>query len=184
MENDEEFPIPKEKWGTGPWQDEPDRLEFEHLGFPCLIRRNMTHGNFCGYVAVPPGHPWHGKVEDIDADAHGGINFTSACEGDICHVPKPGEPDNVWWLGFDCGHIGRDRLPGMEALEAHAFKDRPELQTVMRPHFPWLPQPTYKTISYVRAQCEALAEQAKAALLPPDLDEDPLLTAAGDPGAG
>src|SRR5215510_304522 len=24
----------------------------------------------------------------------------------ICHTPSPGEPDNVWWLGFDCCHLG------------------------------------------------------------------------------
>lgn len=24
----------------GPWDDEPDRVEFQHVGFPCLILRN------------------------------------------------------------------------------------------------------------------------------------------------
>ena len=42
-------------WGQGPWDDEPDRVDFEHAGFPCLLLRNPRLGQWCGYVAVPPG---------------------------------------------------------------------------------------------------------------------------------
>lgn len=49
-----------EKFGAGPWLDEPDHLEFEHEGTPCIIHRNSS-GAWCGYAAVPPGHPYHGK---------------------------------------------------------------------------------------------------------------------------
>lgn len=45
-------------------------------------------------------------------DVHGGLTFSRGCghndnpaEG-ICHVPGPGEPDDVWWFGFDCSHAG------------------------------------------------------------------------------
>ena len=33
----------------------------------------------------------------------------------ICHIPDQGEPDDVWWLGFDCLH-GGDLAPGMMAF--------------------------------------------------------------------
>jgi hypothetical protein len=159
------FPIPKAEWGKGAWQTEPDRLEFEHLGFTCLIRRNMMHGHLCGYVAVPPGHPWHGATPDeIDADVHGSLNYGSPCNGDICHVPKPGEPADVYWLGFDCGHGGIDSSPAMDALMEKVLPEhlRPSAlaSTYRRAGFMI---PTYKTVAFVHAQCEMLAEQAQSA---------------------
>lgn len=55
--------IPKSKWGVGPWQDEPDRLEWidERTGLPCCIIRNMhVTGSLCGYVGVPANHALFG----------------------------------------------------------------------------------------------------------------------------
>lgn len=52
----------KDTWGDGPWQDEPDRLNFHTPeGFDGAILRNRHGGNLCGYVGVPFGHPWWGK---------------------------------------------------------------------------------------------------------------------------
>jgi len=94
------------------WKTEPDRVEFEHAGLPCILRRGPL-GAWCGYAAVPPGHPYHGKsMDDIQVDVHGGVTYAEACQGEICHVPKPGEPDDVWWIGFDCSHAW-DLVPGM-----------------------------------------------------------------------
>ena len=90
-------------WGEGPWVDEPDRVEFRHAGLPCLITRHPDLGTLCGYVAVPPSHPWHGKGNP-PVRVHGGCNYANECAHRICHVPEPGEPANVWWFGFDCGH--------------------------------------------------------------------------------
>jgi hypothetical protein len=42
--------------------------------------------------------------------AHGDLTFADECqEADapcrgVCHVAAPGEPDKLWWLGFDCAH--------------------------------------------------------------------------------
>lgn len=73
-------------------------------------------GNLCGYVAIPPGHPWNdGVPEDVELDAHGGVNYgNKGCAGLVCHKPQPGESDDVFWIGFDCGHA-MDLQPGMEA---------------------------------------------------------------------
>jgi hypothetical protein len=96
----------------GPWQHEPDKVQWvdEVSDLDCLILRNRF-GALCGYVGLPPGHPWHGlDYEDIDADPHGDLTFAGPCdpgaapEDGICHVPGPGRPDDLWWVGFDCAH--------------------------------------------------------------------------------
>ncbi len=143
--------IDRSTWPAGPWDTEPDRVEFEHLGFPCLVVR-VDGGHLCGYVAMPPGHPWHGKdMDDVGADVHGGITYAQGCRGNVCHVPKPGEPDDVWWLGFDHAHSG-DKRPGDDALYARAGANA------------WMRDDTYKTVDYVKAGCESLARQAKEAV--------------------
>lgn len=53
----------KSDWGDGPWQGEPDRVEWRLLGFKCLILRGPM-GTLCGYVGVPPGHPCYGLNMD------------------------------------------------------------------------------------------------------------------------
>lgn len=138
-----------EKWGDGPWLDEPDRLEFRHQGLPCLITRNPVMGNLCGYVAVPPGHPWHSKSDPPVVDVHGSCNYANACSGHICHVPEPGESDNVWWFGFDCAH-GHDFVPGY--MMAFPSELLPKLFTTG----------TYRDLPYVDSQVRSLAEQLHA----------------------
>lgn len=142
--------IDKSTWGEGPWLHEPDREEFRHLGLACLIRRNPMMGNWCGYVAMPPGHRWHGMhYDECLADVHGGLTYSDRCQGSICHVPREGEPDDVWWLGFDCGHCD-DLAPGHEATMRRAGIDRHGYDT------------TYRDIDFARATCRSLAAQALA----------------------
>ncbi len=31
------FTVDKTGWGDGPWNDEPDRVDFHHAGFACLL---------------------------------------------------------------------------------------------------------------------------------------------------
>jgi hypothetical protein len=159
--------IDRAAWGPGPWETEPDRVEWEHAGLPCLAIRNH-HGVWCGYAAVPPGHPLHGKDHnDLDVGVHGGLTYEGACQHrddgvmGICHVPQPGEPDNVWWFGFDCGHAC-DYSPGMTAILR-------TLAPELRPEHPydharalvannWLTE-VYRTLDYVQTETNHLAEQ-------------------------
>lgn len=140
-------------WEPGPWDDEPDRAEWvdETTGYPCLVKRNQF-GVWCGYVAVPPGHPLHGGgAETPDVSVHGGLTYAAPCQAHgpddadlaICHVPDPGQPDDVWWFGFDCGHCF-DYQPGMAARipDQYLFQDC-----------------TYRPLSYARAECAGLAAQ-------------------------
>lgn len=141
----------KTTWGDGPWQQEPDRKEWKDAatGLSCLAHRNMRGGNWCGYVAVPPGHPAHGKnYDDVEVDVHGGLTYGAACRGHICHVPQPGEPDDVWWLGFDCAHAW-DIRPADQA--------RSDLRGWGRD---W--DAHYCDLPYVERECAKLAQQLAA----------------------
>jgi hypothetical protein len=129
-----------DKFGPGPWNDEPDRVQWRYGTVPCLMVRNAELGHWCGYAAVPPGHPWHGSI-DPPADVHGGISYAAACNDDVCHVPEPGEPADVWWIGFDCAHFG----------------DLSPLVWAIRPFDPH--DGAYRDMAYVRQECEQLAEQ-------------------------
>ncbi len=155
MEPVESSHVDKSTWPRGAWDNEPDRIEWRSGALACLIVRSASTGALCGYVGVPPGHAWHGKKYSDDAlwnvDIHGGLTYADPCVegGHICHVPQPGEPDEVWWLGFDCGHSwdispAFGRLPGF-SVEPSSFGE------------------SYKGVAYVRAQVERLAEQAREA---------------------
>lgn len=149
-------------WAPGPWDGEPDHVEWRDpaTGLPCLTHRNRF-GTWCGYVGVPPGHPWHGKDYDdealYDVDVHGGLTYADLCDPDappqegICHVPEPGEPEDVWWLGFDCGHF-MDQAPGLEAREREMTDPMPPMLGL-----------TYRTLGFVVDETTGLAGQVARA---------------------
>lgn len=99
-------------------EGEPDKVQWvsDVTGLPCLAVRHPSSGHWCGYAAVMPGHKWHGKdYNDVHADLGWEheleeLSFSRFCADSkdpskhICHIPEPGEPDNVWWLGFDFAH--------------------------------------------------------------------------------
>lgn len=118
-----------------------------HDGFEYEVTANGT-GYRCGYVRIPPGHPWHGKdygsVEPCP-DVHGGLTFAEA----DTDCGKGGE-DNAWWLGFDCAHYGDAPDPSLPG-GAYAMTTR------------FYAGDTIKGTEYVVAECVRLAEQAKAA---------------------
>lgn len=156
--------IDKSGWITGPWTSEPDKRQWRDpdTGLPCLIVRGPV-GALCGYVGVHPDHPFHGlgyyhsdwdedappltpaQVAINDLDVHGGLTFAKGCghsedpSRGICHIPAPGEPDNVWWFGFDCSHCD-DLAPGMND---YGFGRRG----------------VYRDIAYVTEQVTSLAGQ-------------------------
>ena len=151
--------LDKSTWPKGEWQEEPDKMQWTDAatGLLCLLVRNNL-GALCGYVGVSEGHPLF-QMDDsafyergIDLDVHGGVNYTSLCqesrpggrpaEHAICHIPAPGEPDAVWWLGFDCAHSG-DHVP-------------------CYPFPPGTMPEVYRNVAYVQAECARLAAQLAA----------------------
>lgn len=144
MSNFELYVGDRSSWPAGPWSREPDKLSWKtEAGLPGMIVRNGM-GGLCGYVAVVEGHMAFGLgCGDVSVDVHGGITYGSACAGHICHVPEPGEPDHVWWLGFDCAH-SFDAVPGEIAWDRkHGYATRGE----------------YRDVDYVTAEVEKLAAQ-------------------------
>lgn len=160
--------VDKSAWSDGPWQDEPDKMQWqdETTGLPCLAVRGPG-GHWCGYVGVSEGHPWFGlgysecregcescwgvHSPDGQTDVHGGLTFADFCaekdpEHGICHVTEPGAPERVWWFGFDCAHSG-DLSPKW----ADRFSFSSGLYEV------------YRSLEYVRGECSALARQLEAA---------------------
>lgn len=177
--------------GEGPWAEEPDRIDFVSSGLACLMLRSRSHGAWCGYVGVPPGHLLHGCDTDEadkmlgEARPHGGVTYAAPCESLeevaqyakrydepcaepedslICHVPRPGMPDDVHWLGFDAAHA-RDVCPARDRDERHR-KWQPLEEMIdglvalygtrnMRPGMD-LPK-AYRDAAYIRRECEKLA---------------------------
>lgn len=113
------------------WLSEPNRMEFKHNGFHCLLNRGPS-GAWCGYVAIPKGHPWHEMdYSDIhqmyELEVHGGLTYSEPCQGEICHKTKTN--DEVWWIGFDCAHAG-DFCPGThEALKKLGYNFHTSMDT-------------------------------------------------------
>lgn len=137
----------KSSWLRGPWDNEPDKIQWQdtETGLPCLIVRG-PFGALCGYVGVPLSHPLHGKsYNEVDLTAHGGLNFSASCQkgaenAAICHIPADGEPDHIWWFGFDCAHSG-DLCPSY----AGKYMRRNE--------------GIYRALNYVEKQVQLLAKQ-------------------------
>lgn len=140
----------KKRFPPGPWQTEPDRVEFKHAGFDCLLNRNQM-GAWCGYVGLPATHPLYKthyqEVENLSG--YGGLTFGALCGGEICHVGDvPGEA--LYWLGFDCAHYG-DLVPGMilcdEKIHQQFGFPRRDRECV------------YRDVHYAREQTKLLAEE-------------------------
>ena len=100
-------------WPPGPWDTEPDviRWTLVQTRLACVIARNPRYGHLCGYVAVPAGHPMHGRdTEDLHLAAHWELSYA----GDGTYVvPDDAIADSAgaWWIGFHCYHVG-DVAPG------------------------------------------------------------------------
>lgn len=91
--------VDKSAWGAGPWQQEPDKVQWvdEATGLDCLLVRG-PHGSWCGYVGVTESHPWFGvdysgcpqqcsedwcsHRPESRVEVHGGLTFSS-----FCHEP-------------------------------------------------------------------------------------------------
>lgn len=144
--------IDKTKWPErGPWDNEPDKAQWlDASGLACLMVRARAH--WCGYVGVPEGHPAFGKdYNDVEVEVHGGLTFAGLCQEEgtgprVCHIPEPGQPDRVYWLGFDCAHSG-DKRPATDERQLQIERKYPISGDI------------YRDFDYVKAETGRLAQQ-------------------------
>jgi hypothetical protein len=133
-------------------------ITWESHGLKCVARVSEI-GIPCGYVAVPKDHPYYGKsYNDIhDIEVHGGLTYSE---------PAFWCRDDLWYLGFDCGHFydigaeaakeylglyGRDkRIGALMEIADEIIQDK--ISGANKTTGP-------KDLDYVKAECEKLAEQ-------------------------
>lgn len=74
--------------------------EWEHQGLQCAVVQARPGMHRCGYVRVPPSHPYFKKHYDhVPVEVHGGLTFS--------HIEDCQHEDGTgWWFGFDCAHAG------------------------------------------------------------------------------
>ena len=124
--------VDKTGWPEGPWMEEPDDVEWAHMGLKCWVIRQRG-GHLCGYVGLPEDHPYYGlNYRDIflNAQVHGGLTYS----GELSSCGR-------WWFGFDCGHTW-DYLP------SRAYS-----------RFSGVTEQEYRTVEYVTDETTSLAEQ-------------------------
>lgn len=104
---------PDRELPPGEWLSEPDKITwyFPKYHLMGMISRHKRLGHLCGYIGVPSNHPLYGKhYDNAPGLVHGGWTYGAECADHICHNSLPGEPDQVYWFGFDCAH-GDDLSP-------------------------------------------------------------------------
>lgn len=138
-----------------------------HLGFEWEVTSNRMAYR-CGYVRIPPAHPWHGvgydDVQTLDGgypDVHGGLTFA---EPDT-HCGKGG-PDDAWWLGFDCAHAGDAPDPDLPG-----YREAEDMRFTGFPHH-------VRGTEYVKAECLNLIEHAAELLDGPIAPAEAMVAAA------
>lgn len=178
--------IPKSEWGPGPWQDEPDKLEWidDETGYQCLIKRNPFTGALCGYVGLSEGHPYYGKkysdripLDDApgmspDMESVGGIPLlielwktAAGPDGRVSLDVIIRVHGSVTFTGF-----WEDREDGLWYFgfdTGHYMDYMPGLVASTERHLGRTSclrhqDCVYRTISYVQDQCRQLAQQLKA----------------------
>lgn len=141
-----------------PWRTEPSLGSYLYLGFPICILRNSSTLSLCGYVGVPPTHPFHSHhYYDLPSlTIHGGLTYSQSY---LPHIPDV--KDGYWYFGFDCSH-SFDLMPGLlfenlppsvrEHPTSHGMPDTYRLFGTERTQ-------TYRTFPYVYFECKQLADQ-------------------------
>ena len=105
-------------------------------------------GHRCGYVGVPASHTHHGKgYDDVPADVHGGLTYAGS-ERDY-----PAPSDGLWWLGYDCAHLGDAQDPELMSGKYKKMYDKGLHREIS------FEGDTVKTLEYCINECESLAKQ-------------------------
>ena len=120
-------------------------------GYRCVIVGQKL-GHRCGYIGLPKGHKYYGVgIHDIKVDIHGGWTYASD------NNEYPVESDDLWWIGFDCGHWddGKD----FELIKALASPEEYAHLKIMESMFPT--DGEVRTVEYVEQELRSAIKQLK-----------------------
>lgn len=68
------------------------------------VHDGISRSHFCGYLAIPEGHPWHAVgYDNIGARVHGGLTYASGAPASFHGRSMPASSSVI---GFDCAHAG------------------------------------------------------------------------------
>lgn len=135
---------------------------FHSNGFKCVASINVM-GVHCGYVGVPKDHVLYGvdcfsnQFRNYGLSCHGGITYS----GDANHLNL--EDDELWYIGFDCGHAYDERDFGAAFKAFSGMKEQTNMilsEMLNRRHLnhsDW----EVRTLDYVLDECKFLARQLK-----------------------
>ena len=119
----------------GPWDDEADYEEWTtRVGLTAFAQRKSGAGYWCGYVVLPDGHPLRESIPN-GVRAHGNFGRHDVEGVNIACVGRSGR----FVVGFDCGHAD-DLWPAKAGDDGEKGN-------------------VYRTLAYVRQECEQLAAQ-------------------------
>lgn len=161
LKGDQKALLPKGKDGT-PWVAVEGGGVYKNYEFLIVLN---TIGHRCGYVAIPPSHPFnntplekyefagktreHYNYDQLDIDCHGGLTYMDREHSlkDLLPIPC-----NDFWIGFDCGHC-------FDASDTDAMKvyfgddaDAPFKSSVWR-------EGVVRSYEYVEVVCKHIIDQ-------------------------
>lgn len=190
METKEYHDVDKSNWGPGSWQEEPDKVQWrdESTGLPCLVVRNSSGGNWCGYVGVGLNHPLYEveyskgskalkqalerrKQEPIGENPSFAVLTACALGGELDPDPETvfqvhgGITYSDHCQGRICHEVeaGEEDLVWWFGFDCGHWNDyAPGTDAFLKSQgLGGLTHGTYRTLEYAKSQCQKLAEQLR-----------------------
>lgn len=164
--------VDRSSWGDGPWNNEPDELEWtdEITGLSCAIIRMPWNGALNGYVAVPPGHLLHGKsYSDRVKVPEGAMSRSINVAQDIGYIrlftASISVAEDMQKAELDLVLLCHGGLTYAKAASDGAwwfgFDSQHCDDASPKDDRPWASDAVYRDLPYMKKQCERLAWQIK-----------------------
>ena len=117
---------------------------FEYKGHDCICIFNRN-GYRCGYVSTT----FHRDFYNFDIDCHCCLTFSGM-------LPREYEPKEVFYIGFDCGHV----CDGIDTESAYNYGLIDEVtKEILDESFYYQKDCPVRDVEYVVEQCKKIADQ-------------------------
>lgn len=131
-------PTNKQSISPQPWANEPDSVKFTYRGYCCWVKRNLSLGVLCGYVALTPDDKFF--EQDYDSPLYDNLSVWGG-------LTYSGWQQDQFWLGFDCAHA-TDLIPQQVSLQQAGWLAPAAMDNV-----------TYKDVAFVKDELRQLVDQ-------------------------